>query len=228
MNKITCVLLMYFFSNLLQCQNIIQEKGLLGVEVTINEFYESGKRSFSFGEFQKAIIEFTEAINISPKKSIIYANRADAKFALKNYFEAIKDYNLALKIEHDGYSYNNRGIAKYMLGDYRGAIIDYNSAIEQYEKDKLKNVDESSNFENEQIATIYINIGNSKNKLKDYQSSLEYYNKALEQYNFPNGYFNRGMTKIQLDLQEEACLDFSKSGELGYEIAYKAIEKFCN
>jgi hypothetical protein len=38
----------------------------------------------------------------------------------------------------------------------------------------------------------------------------------------------RGLSKIILGQKDSGCLDLSKAGELGYDRAYEAIEKYCN
>ena len=41
-------------------------------------------------------------------------------------------------------------------------------------------------------------------------------------------YYNRAISKLKLKQKEGACLDLSKSGELGDDKAYEMIKKYCN
>ena len=40
-------------------------------------------------------------------------------------------------------------------------------------------------------------------------------------------YYYRGMQKVEIGQNNSACLDFSKSGELGFSGAYGAIKEYC-
>jgi hypothetical protein len=41
-------------------------------------------------------------------------------------------------------------------------------------------------------------------------------------------YFNRGTSNYYLGNKKQACIDWSKAGELGFTDAYDLIKKFCN
>jgi tetratricopeptide (TPR) repeat protein len=129
--------------------------------------------------------------------------------------------------------YNISGVNKQKVKDYRGAILDFNKAIEL-------------NPENKEA---FFERGMSKSKLKDYRGAILDFNKAIELYtvsvNFcverhlqdsaefwskilAKVYYNRGLCKMKLNLKDGACLDFSKSGELGFKNAYEQIAVYCN
>jgi tetratricopeptide (TPR) repeat protein len=61
---------------------------------------------------------------------IAYNNRGNAHLALKNYREAIADYDEAIR-RNPGYAvaYRNRGLAHSAMKDYREAIADFDQAI---------------------------------------------------------------------------------------------------
>ena len=42
-----------------------------------------------------------------------------------------------------------------------------------------------------------------------------------------DAYFNRGLVLIYLKDREKACIDLSRSGELGVSDAYGVIKKYC-
>ncbi|WP_410172242.1 tetratricopeptide repeat protein, partial [Dolichospermum planctonicum] len=79
---------------------------------------------------QKAIDDYTQAININPNDADAYNNRGLVRSELGNKQGAIDDYTQAIKINPNySYAYNNRGIVRSELGNKPGAIDDYTQAI---------------------------------------------------------------------------------------------------
>ena len=63
----------------------------------------------------------------------------------------------------------------------------------------------------------------------DYQDAIQDFDKAIEiEPNYAEAYYYRGNAKQSLDDKVGACLDWGKAAELGYIIAYKKLEKFCD
>ncbi|WIH87267.1 tetratricopeptide repeat protein [Brachyspira pilosicoli] len=172
--------------------------------------------------------------------SIAYYNIGIVKNNLKQYEEAIKDFNKVIEL-NDSYSeaYNNRGVSKSNLGYNEEAIKDYDKAIEL----------NSNNSE------AYNNRGVSKSNLGYNEEAIKDYNKAIElNPNISEAYFNMVLPKQLLannteskkekdKLIEEAYNDFIE----GYKLAddklkeeykqkaiifakqgYKAIIKICD
>ncbi|MEM0543801.1 hypothetical protein WFZ85_14345 [Flavobacterium sp. j3] len=226
------IILFIFFPLLSFSQNIIQEKDLLGEDLSFeNSYYSEGIRQYAFGNFQEAILQFNKALNLSPEQESIYANRADAKFALNDFRGAILDYGKSIELNPTNYSYNNRGLAKFKLEDFRGAINDYNLALIEVEKEINKprtDPEFTNDYDKEQKAKIQSNRGNAKFMLHDFIGAISDYDLALEHYDIDLTYFNRGIAKIKLGQKDTGCLDLSKSGELGLAQAYDIIKKYCN
>ena len=75
----------------------------------------------------------------------------------------------------------------------------------------------------------YFNIGIAKADKGDNVGAISEYSKAIDiDPKFAIAYFYRGLVKLKLKQKNKACLDFSKAGELGYEMAYETINKSCN
>ena len=54
------------------------------------------------------------------------------------------------------------------------------------------------------------------------------YNKSIELYSEDGDiYKKRGIAKLYLKQNNDACIDFSIAGELGSEEAYELIKKYC-
>jgi tetratricopeptide (TPR) repeat protein len=118
----------------------------------------------------EAIFDYTKALELYPRLTDCYFQRALAKINLKDYESAIEDFtsyiNITLK---DGFSpdvaaYSNRAMMRVNTGDYSGSISDFTSAIEL----------EPNN------GSHYNNRGLSKINLGDYKSGCVDLSKALE------------------------------------------------
>lgn len=63
------------------------------------EQYSAGSRYLSDGDYQEAVLAFSAAIGISPKRSEAYIGRGDAYAELGNYDAARQDYRQAMEME---------------------------------------------------------------------------------------------------------------------------------
>ena len=70
-----------------------------------------------------------EAAKINPKNPVIFNYRGVAKAGNKQYVEALKDYNLSIKLKFDYASaYVNRAATKFASKDKHGACEDLKKA----------------------------------------------------------------------------------------------------
>ncbi|WP_442948973.1 tetratricopeptide repeat protein [Nostoc sp.] len=61
-------------------------------------------------DYQAAIKDYTQAIQIAPKNVTAYIKRGDAQYSLKKYQAAIDDYTKAIRLSPDSVdAYKNRG-----------------------------------------------------------------------------------------------------------------------
>lgn len=129
----------------------------------------------------------------------LYA-RGLAKLQQKDSRGALKDYDLALKLDpHNVLFYNNRGIAKAQIGYLKEAIADLNISL------KI----------NPQDAQSYHNLAASYAEMGDFQQAL---NNFLESAKYkpddPQTYYNLGVVRFKLDDKEGALADYTRSLEL--------------
>jgi tetratricopeptide (TPR) repeat protein len=174
-------------------------------------------------------------------------------FELGNYFEAIKYYNevighkLNLKmdrfvIEKLMRLYTAKGDCKMNLQDYRGGIEDYQNALNY-----CLSLNEKNNI---YILLLYSNIGKAKILINEYESAKIELLKAIEfegvVYNIVNkevvknfdlayAYYLLGAANYKMyegnsirSYKEDACLAWSKAGDLGNKEAYTNIKDYCN
>lgn len=143
-----------------------------------------------------------------------YYNKGVINQKKQNYEGAIADYTKAIDLNPLLLeAYNNRGNVKSDLKDYKGAILDFNKAIEIEPNDFY----------------AYCNRGLAKTNIKDYSGAISDYTKAISiDSKDINSYMGRGITQHYAGNKKEACYDWLKAGELGYERAYYFIKKYCN
>jgi tetratricopeptide (TPR) repeat protein len=89
--------------------------------LALDEIHRTGVRSL------------TRAIALDPRFEPAYALRAISFSRLKEYRQAIRDYDEVLKLtpshEKARIAYNDRGLAKVSLGDYQSAVLDFTQSI---------------------------------------------------------------------------------------------------
>ena len=143
-----------------------------------------------------------------------FFNRAQDKFEVTNFKEAILDYNKALKLSPTEIClvYSMRGNAKRNLGDFDGAISDQNKALDF---DPL-------------YADGYFNRGSAKYKMGDFAGAIEDYTQVIKiNPKDSDAFFNRANVKKEIGDMRGACEDWKKGAELGDEDAVKLVQEHC-
>ncbi len=85
---------------------------------------------FTLSEYEKAISDFSKAIQMEPKDTRVYTNRGLTYRMLKKYDESLKDFNKSLELNPlwpD--TFYGRSLTYYDLGDIKHAIEDCDKAI---------------------------------------------------------------------------------------------------
>lgn len=203
------------------------EKGWKKVDISSSiqkarVFYDFGNNYYSKNEYDKAIIEFTKAIEVNPLHSNPYYARGRAYYYKQDYDKAIADYTKAIEIDPQNASaYNNRGLAYYYKTEYDKAIADYTKAV-------VINPKYAGAYNNR--AFVYWNMkGEGDKAVVDYSKVIEINPKDAK------AYYNRGFTYYNNKREfEKAIIDFSKAIEIDPKyhgfytfraLAYRAIGK---
>ena len=153
-------------------------------------------------------------VNLKARNYEYFFNRAQDKFELADYEEAILDYNKALELSPTEIClvYSMRGNAKRNLGDFDGAISDQNKALDF---DPL-------------YADGYFNRGSAKYKMGDFAGAIEDYTQVIKiNPKDPDAFFNRANIKKEIGDMRGACEDWKKGAELGDEDAVKLVQEHC-
>jgi lipoprotein NlpI len=89
-----------------------------------------GTAHYSLGDYDRAIVDYNEALRRDPKLSFAYNNLGNALRAKGDDEAAITDYSRAIELDPKFIvAYLNRGNAAYAGGHKDRAFADYNSAI---------------------------------------------------------------------------------------------------
>ena len=153
-------------------------------------------------------------LNLKGRNYEYFFNRAQDKFELADYEEAILDYNKALELSPTEIClvYSMRGNAKRNLGDFDGAISDQNKALDF---DPL-------------YADGYFNRGIAKFKKGDFDGAIQDYSQVLKiNPKDSDAFFNRANVKKEIRDMKGACEDWRKAAEIGDEDAAKLVEEHC-
>ena len=112
----------------------------LAIKYYDNAVSKNPKDAFSYDEraiakglvndFAGAIADENIAIAIDSTIQEFYTDRGFAKLKLKEYNEAIKDFNTSLKIMPNQKAYADRGVAYSLLSQHKRAIEDYTKSLE--------------------------------------------------------------------------------------------------
>ncbi len=117
------------------------------------------------GEEEKAIMNYTKAIDLKPDYDLAIGNRGMCKYKLGRKLEAIKDLDKAIEINPKSYiNYNNRGFVQSELANYDAAISDHQKAISL----------------NAEYAPAYYNCGLAKAHLNDMDEACIYWKQASD------------------------------------------------
>ena len=151
-------------------------------------------------------------LNLKARNYEYFFNRAQDKFELADYEEAILDYNKALELSPTEIClvYSMRGNAKRNLGDFDGAISDQNKALDF---DPL-------------YADAYFNRASAKYKMGDVNGAIEDYTEVIRiNPKDSDTFFNRAKLKKEIGEMKSACEDWKTAADLGDDEAKKLLEE---
>ncbi len=156
------------------------------------------------GDINKALADYTKAIEINPDKGSTYNSRGKTYFDLggpqndRNLVQqAIADYTKGIEFAPDlGELYANRGAALGYLGQNQAALVDLNKAIE-LEPDK------PGGYANRSL--LYMQSGNYELAIQDHTAYL-----SINPYD-AEVWYERGLGKSRLDQHEAAIADYNQA-----------------
>ncbi len=171
---------------------------------------------YAMKEYAYCIKEISEAISTMPATNPpykAYKLRAKARFEVKDYKNALKDWNVYLEAFPDEEeALVLRGASKIETGDYTGAIVDFDAAIR-------------INPDNP-VSYNYRGVAKGENRqfveaLKDFDYSIKL------KYNYAGAFVNRAAVKFASKDKRGACDDLNRADSLGDDMAIQLIETYC-
>jgi len=116
-------------SRLVACTRLIERGTLMGLDLAAAYFYR-GNAFYALGEHDKAITDYTTAIEIMPGIAVFYYGRGNSWLEKKVLQRAISDYTAALRLNPSYVpALNNRALAYFRAGEAEKALPDADRAV---------------------------------------------------------------------------------------------------
>jgi|GEM_PF-1069031 len=175
------------------------------VAPVVETYLAEGKDAFEKGDWDAAIVAFSQVLNIDPKQAIAYYDRGMAKSNKGELNGAISDFSQAISLDPKmTEAYFSRGEAKAMQKDVDAAIADYTQAI---------NIDPKMAIAFYKRGTIRTQKGDNEGALADLTQSI------LLDPNQASAYSNRGFVRqAQHDL-DGAIADYTQALSINPKLA---------
>ncbi|MBI1870446.1 MAG: tetratricopeptide repeat protein [Chlamydiae bacterium] len=196
-------------------------------------YYERGRYFMVLKEYQKAIEDFTKAIEMFPSYEEAYTKRGVSHVRLGEYEAALNDFSKAIELDpRNEYGLSQIGSIYLSKKDYKQAINFCSKAVEIDDKDTLAFSSRAyaysmiNDFQKalkdyqrvmeitDQHEYIFSNMGYVYVKLEQPEKALEYFKKAI-QYNPDDQYAQRWFSSVKQRL--------SKSGEVKRVVEVKKL-----
>ena len=174
-------------------------------------YYSSGLNKISSKDYDGAIEDFTESIDLFLFNPQSFTSRGRVKHKLGDYDGAIEDLNTAISQDSDyDEAYFRRSFSKMALKNYIGAVADLNKLI----------------LLNNEYPKCYYWLGMAKFRLEDYLGASDALSLAIKRDpSNPDLYFNRA--NFNAMCKRPFCNDFKTSCDYGHERACEMYYKMC-
>jgi tetratricopeptide (TPR) repeat protein len=89
-----------------------------------------GVTRYNKEDYDRAIADFSRAVELDPDDIGAYNNRGSARFAKEDYNGVIEDFTQIIRLDQtNAIVYYNRGCAYSHIGDYDRAVADFEAAL---------------------------------------------------------------------------------------------------
>jgi len=160
------------------CTQAIESGQISGKSLAF-AFYRRGNGYHEKGDYDRAILDYDQAIRLNPSHANAFSNRGVAYARKGDYDRAIQDYDEAIRLNpNHADAFSNRGVAYGRKGDYDRAIQNYDEAIRL----------------NPNHASALYDRGNAYRRKGDYDQAIQNYNEAIRlNPSHANVFSNRGI-----------------------------------
>ena len=98
--------------------------------LSADEYFERGFKNYHEDDFQRAIADCTQAIDLNPQHGGAYNLRGAARYEIDDFEGAIADYTESLRIDPaQANVLTNRGHARFESNDFEGAMADFTDSL---------------------------------------------------------------------------------------------------
>lgn len=173
----------------------------------------AGDEAFKKKDYSTAISAYSESLKTNPKDLDLLFGRGRAKQELGNLEEAQLDFEKALDLEPNNFQVL-LSLAMIQLDqkNYASALL-YASKAEQISGAPA-------------LASLL--KGRALHYLGMPDEALNAYGNAIQvDRNFGQAYFSRGLLKVALKREKEACEDFKLASALEYPRGKELLQKYC-
>jgi tetratricopeptide (TPR) repeat protein len=211
-----------------------------------SSWFNLGYAQYHSGDPQAAIASYSKALELDPSNYPANINRGIAYVDLHQYYNALNDFNAALKFGEIAFAYSGRGTAYYGLKKYDLAIADLKRAVSLYPsdanafcylalnyfevaryQDALESAETSNQLDSKCGGQKLLEVqARSYYALGNYDQALLYIDKALDKGAYSLGFYYRGIILQAAGRDDEAIQDLEQflsyaqtSGSLGTEVA---------
>jgi tetratricopeptide (TPR) repeat protein len=166
-------------------------------ELTAQELFERGNTRFVDCDFDGAITDYNEAIQLKSDFPSAYYHRGMARYEKGDFVGAIKDHSEAIRLESDFHeAFDNRGNARKAIDDFDGAIQDHTEAI------RLK----------PDYSPAYSNRGSARKAKGDFDGAIKDHTEAIRlKPDFLNAFNNRGNARQAKGDFDGAIRDYTEA-----------------
>lgn len=211
-------------------------------------YFSRGNLNTASKQIDKAIEDYTKAIELDSTKSFFYENRGKSFFVKNKFNKSINDFKKTFELNNRSHdALHNIGICFTKMSKLDSALVYFNKAIElkpdfinaltnkSNALKHLKRKDEALVFYTQYIkknintnvfllerAQLYYNDKAYLNCINDLDKALKINNKN------PQAIFVRGVCYQNLGKKVEACKDYSLAVSLGHKQAKQFVQLYCN
>lgn len=237
--------LMTYFVDARELKAFLQEAQPLFDPQSAEQYNDRGVHYYERGRYDKAVEDFTKALELDPKLADAAGNRGWALVQQDDSQTALADFDAAIGLNPaDANFWQGRGKAHVALDETSAAIKDFTEAIRlspqeaelyneradaYYEAEDysqaLKDYNHAIRIDPRQ-ADYYNSRGVCHAAQEDYAAAIADYTKAIELSAGPVYFHNRGIAKHEEKKYEEAAYDFMLMQRLDADYAKAHVEHF--
>lgn len=166
-------------------------------EFLVSDLVNRGNTYDILQDYDKALADFTRAIELDPANAVTYSNRGRTYSNIQRHEEALADYTHAIELDPTfELAYHNRGLTYTDLKRHEEALASFNQAI------KLSPT----------MVASYLSRGAVYQDLQRSDEALADYNRAIElDPKYAWAYFNRADLHSDAGHYEEALADYTRA-----------------